>query len=44
MDKTEEDANQKHGRVDLSETSRQETKAYFKNTVHDSVSVSSYNR
>lgn len=47
MDKTAEDANQKHGHVDLSETSktqRQDTKTYFKDTVHDLVSVSSYNR
>lgn len=44
MDKTAEDANQKHGHVDFSETSRQEIKTYFKDTLHDSVSVSSYNR
>ena len=30
MDKSAEDANQKHGHVDLSETSRQEIKTYFR--------------
>lgn len=33
MDRTAEDANQKHGHVDLSETSRQEIKTYFKDMI-----------
>lgn len=33
MDKTAEDANQKHGHVDLSETSRQDMKTYFKDMI-----------